>query len=80
MESQANEAETLLQLLEDVRQLLASSVRFDAATPQKPSWDDVLPKTWSAKPPTTAARGIRGGSRLSDQYTRALRALRHSSN
>ena len=80
MESQGNEAERLLELLEELRLLLASSLPVVSTPQNKLSWEDVWGKgSYGPKPTTTGAQGIRGRSRLSDQYTRALRALRHSS-
>ena len=75
MESQSNEVERLLKLLEEIRLVLVGSVPVTVTARKKLSWDDVLPK---AKPTTTSAHGIRGRSRLSDQYTRTLRAFRSS--
>jgi hypothetical protein len=81
MEPLGENLERLLEVLEEVRVLLAGSLPA-APAPQnkKLSWDDVWPKpSHGVRPTTTTVLSSESGSRLSKQYTRALRALRLSS-
>lgn len=81
MEPQGKDIDRLLEVLDEVRLLLTSCVP-SAPAPQKkrPSWDDVWKKTsYGVRPSTTLTPAVQSGSRLSEQFTRALRALRLSS-
>lgn len=80
MEPLGENSDRLLQVLEEVRVLLAGSLP-PARAPQKKklSWEDVWQKTSYGTRPLTTASSTQSGSRLSEQYTKALRALRLSS-
>jgi hypothetical protein len=81
MEPQGKDVERLLAVLEEVRLLILSGLPAPAARQKKPSWDDVwLRASYGAKPNhRTTAQVTLARSRLSEQFTRALRALRFSS-
>lgn len=81
MEPLGDNLDRLLQVLEEVRALLADSLHpVPAPHKKKLSWEDVWQKaSYGVRPTTTTAPSIQSGSRLSEQYTRALRALHLSS-
>jgi hypothetical protein len=81
MEPPGENLDRLLKVLEEVRVLLAGSVPPSPAPQKKKlSWEDVWQKaSYGVRPTTTTAASTQSGLRLSEQYTRALRALRHSS-
>ena len=81
MEPLSDHLNRLLEVLEEVRVLLAGSVPPSRAPQKKKlSWEDVWEKApYGVRPPTTTGPSTQSGSRLSEQYTRALRARRLTS-
>ena len=76
------DVDRLFEILEEVRLLLTSSLP-PAPVPRKKtmSWEDVWPKTpYGARPAAMRAQVSQSQFRLSEQYTKALRALRLSSH
>ena len=76
------DVERLFEILEEVRLLLTSSLP-PAQVPRKKtmSWDDVWRKTsYGVRPAATRAQVSPSQFRLSQQYTKALRALRLTSH
>ena len=83
MEPPGDNFDRLFQVLEEVRVLLAGSLPTAPAPHQKKlSWEDVWQKASygiRSRSTTTTAPLAKSGWRLSEQYTRAVRALRLSS-
>ena len=76
MEHWNKDVARLLDLLEEVRLLLVSKLPPAPVQKKRPSWDDVWEKTSNAvKPLRTPAQMTRSRSRLSEEYTRAFRAI-----
>lgn len=76
------DVERLFEILEEVRLLLTSSLP-PAPAPRKKtmSWEDVWRKTsYSVRPVATRTQVSQSQFRLSEQYTKALRALRLTSH
>jgi hypothetical protein len=80
MDSQDEYGDRLLELLEEVRLLMAGNPPAAIARPKQLSWDDVWSKAPYVKRNTTTSRQpTSGAARLSEQYTRAVRAIHFSS-
>lgn len=75
------DVERLFEILEEVRLLLTSSLPPAPVLRKKTmSWEDVWQKTsYGVRPAATRAQVSPGQLRLSEQYTKALRALPPSS-